>query len=291
MLRVAYFANLNLSTSISTVGFGSIEESVTTRQKYNAFQYDISSTFSLGEFFPKKSNIKIPMYVGYSESIQSPQYNPLDPDITLKESLSHLQSKEEKDSLRAISQDYTQRKSINFSNIRKGKTLNSKNKTKVYSPENFSATYSYNETTSRSVNVEERKTKNTKVLLSYNYSVKPKNIKPFKNVKFLKGKYFRIIRDFNFYTLPKSISLQTDLDRYFNKTKIRNINNSSFDIEPTYNKAFTWNRRYSLKYDITNSLKTEFKVRNSASIDEPYGAIEKDDPDYQAKRDTKHQNK
>ena len=284
--RLADFANLNLSTSISTVGFGSIEESVTTRQKYNAFQYDISSTFSLGEFFPKKSNIKIPMYVGYSESIQSPQYNPLDPDITLKESLSQLQSKEEKDSLRAISQDYTQRKSINFSNIRKGKTLNSKNKTKVYSPENFSATYSYNETTSRSVNVEERKTKNTKVLLSYNYSVKPKNIKPFKNVKFLKGKYFRIIRDFNFYTLPKSISLQTDLDRYFNKTKIRNINNSSFDIEPTYNKAFTWNRRYSLKYDITNSLKTEFKVRNSASIDEPYGAIEKDDADYQAKRDT-----
>ena len=46
------------------------------------------------------------MYVGYSESIQSPQYNPLDPDITLKESLSQLQSKEEKDSLKAISQDY-----------------------------------------------------------------------------------------------------------------------------------------------------------------------------------------
>ena len=86
--------------------------------------------------------------------------------------------------------------------------------------------------------------------------------------------------------MPKSISLQTDLDRYFNKTKIRNINNSNFEIEPTYSKAFIWNRRYSFKYDLTTSLKTEFKVRNSASIDEPYGSLDKDDPDYEAKRDT-----
>ena len=38
----------------------------------------------MGEFFPKKYNLKIPMYVGVSEAIQSPQYNPLDPDIALQ---------------------------------------------------------------------------------------------------------------------------------------------------------------------------------------------------------------
>ena len=33
-------------------------------------------------------------------------------------------------------------------------------------------------------------------------------------------------------------------------------------------------------------MKTEFKVRNSASIDEPYGELDKNDADFEAKRDT-----
>ena len=161
--RLADFANVNLSTSMSTVGFGSIEQSVTTRQKHDAYQYDIASTFAMGEFFPEKYNLKIPMYVGMSEAIQSPQYNPLDPDITLKASLAELETQAERDSLRYIAQDYTQRKSINFSNVRKGQNMDAgSKKTKLYSPENFSATYSYNETMSRNVHVKERTTINTK---------------------------------------------------------------------------------------------------------------------------------
>ena len=54
------------------------------------------------------------MYVGISEAIQSPQYNPLDPDITLKASLSELETQAERDSLRYIAQDYTQRKIYQF---------------------------------------------------------------------------------------------------------------------------------------------------------------------------------
>ena len=45
-----------------------------------------------------------------------------------------------------------------------------------------------------------------------NYSAKPKNIKPFSKVKLFRGKYFRLLKDFNFYTLPKSISFQTDFN-------------------------------------------------------------------------------
>ena len=59
-------------------------------------------------------------------------------------------------------------------------------KDKLYSPENFSATYSYNESMSRNVHVKERTTINTKAALNYNYSWLPKNIKPFSKVKFLR---------------------------------------------------------------------------------------------------------
>ena len=284
--RLADFANVNLTGSMSTIGFGSIDQSLTARQKYDAYQYDFSSTFALGNFFGEKAAIKIPMYVGVSEAIQNPQYNPLDPDITLKASLDELQSNEEKEELKEIAQDLTKRKSINFTNVRKNKSSSSGNKAKIYDIENLSATYSRNETFSRNVNLKERTTVSTKASLNYTYSSKPKNIKPFKKVKLFKNKYFALLKDFNFYTLPKSISFQTDLDRYYNKTQFRNINNPDFTLPPYYNKAFVWNRNYSIKYDLTRTLKTEFKVRNSASIDEPDGELVKSDPYYQVKKDS-----
>ena len=104
---MADFANVNITGSMSTIGFGSIDQSLTARQKYDAYQYDFSSTFALGNFFGEKAAIKIPMYVGVSEAIQNPQYNPLDPDITLKASLDELQSNEEKEELKEIAQDLT----------------------------------------------------------------------------------------------------------------------------------------------------------------------------------------
>ncbi len=283
--RLADFANINVSGSYSTIGFGSIEQSLTSRQKYDAYQYDVSSTFSLGDFFPEKYGLKIPMYLGLSESIQNPQYNPLDPDITLKASLDELDTQAEKDELKTISQDYTKRKSINFTNVRKTQSAKKK-KSGLLDLENFSATYSRNEMNSSSVTLQERTTINSRAAISYNYSAKPKNIKPFAKVKLFKNKYFRLIKDFNFYTLPKSISFQTDMDRFYNKTQFRNINNPDFILDPSYSKGFVWNRNYSVKYDLTRTLKTEFKVRNSASIDEPYGELNPNDADYEAKRDT-----
>ena len=284
--RLADFANVNLTGSMSTVGFGSIDQSLTARQKYDAYQYDFSSTFALGNFFGEKAAIKIPMYVGVSEAIQNPQYNPLDPDITLKASLDELQSNEDKEELKEIAQDLTKRKSINFTNVRKNKSSSAGKKSKIYDIENLSATYSRNETFSRNVNLKERTTVSTKASLNYTYSSKPKNIKPFQKVKLFKNKYFALLKDFNFYTLPKSISFQTDLDRYYNKTQFRNINNPDFTLPPYYNKAFVWNRNYIIKYDLTRTLKTEFKVRNSASIDEPLGELVSSDPYFREKKDS-----
>ena len=103
--RLADFGNVTLAGNMSTVGFGSIEKKVSERQKHNAYQYDLSSTFDLGKFFPENYGVKIPMYLGNSESIINPQYNPLDPDILFKTSLDALENKTERDSLKRIAQD------------------------------------------------------------------------------------------------------------------------------------------------------------------------------------------
>ena len=287
--RLADFGNITLSGNMSTIGFGSIEKRVNERQKYNAYQYDFSSSFNLGKFFPEDFGIKLPMYVGTSQAVKNPQYNPLDPDILLSSSLKALESTVEKDSLKNIVQDYVQRTSINFTNVRKTKVQKkgeAPKKQKVYDIENFTLSYSKNETFIRNINTEYNRTVNYRGSLTYNFNTRPKNIRPFAKIRFLKSPYLRIIKDFNFNTMPKSFSFRTDFNRNYNETKLRNLSNSNMIILPTYNKIFTWNRSYEFKYDLMRTLKLDFSVNQEANIDEPSGKIDKSDPFYDEKIDS-----
>jgi cell surface protein SprA len=60
---LADFANITLSGSKSTVGFGSLDSRVSDRSRSDNQIYDISGSVELGKFFPAKSGIKIPAYI------------------------------------------------------------------------------------------------------------------------------------------------------------------------------------------------------------------------------------
>ncbi len=94
-------------------------------------------------------------------------------------------------------------------------------------------------------------------------------------MKFLNSPLFRIIKDFNFYPFPKSISFRTDVSRYYNEVKTRNINNPNLLISPTFRKDFEWTRIFDVKYDLTRQLKIDFTSTNIARIDEPEGAADR----------------
>ena len=132
-------------------------------------------------------------------------------------------------------------KSINFTNVRKTK-IHKKGqpikRKRIYDIENFTVSYSKNETLIRNINTEYNRTVNYRGALTYNFNVKPKNIKPFTKMKFLKSPYLRIIKDFNFNTMPKSFSFRTDINRNYNETQLRNLSNENMIIMPTYNKFF-----------------------------------------------------
>ena len=273
-MGLADLGNIAVAGSISSVGFGSLEKNVSERNTEETQRYNLSSSIELGKFFPEKSNIKIPMYFSVSEDVKNPQYNPLDPDILLTTSLNVLDTKEQRDSLKEITQDYTKRKSINFTNIRKDRSPGN-NKTKLYDIENLSLSYSYNESFYRNINTEYSINKQYNGGIGYNFNSNPKNIKPFNKIKALrKGKYFRIIRDFNFYVLPKQISFRTDLFRSYLETKLRNNSGLDFNIDPTFSKYFTLNRTSNIKYDFTRSLKFNFSSNVRSIIDEPEGKID-----------------
>jgi cell surface protein SprA len=283
--RLADLGTVDMVGQFSTPGWGSIDKKVNERSKDQTLKYDISSNVELGKFFPEKAGVRLPVYVGYSETRIKPQYDPLDPDILLKDALKGAKSQAARDSILAISEDYSRRKTISISNA--GITKRGK-KPHVWDPANLSVNYTYNETyasnTTTVINLE----KDYRGGLNYDYQAQPANIMPFRNVRFLNSPVFKIIKDFNFYPFPKSISFRTDLTRDYNELITRDINNNFLKITPSFKKDFEWSRIYDFKYDITRNLKFDFSATNLSRIDEPAGGVDKKrySSIYQAWRDS-----
>ena len=282
--RLANLGTVDLVGQTSTPGFGSLDMKVNERSREQISKYDVSSNIELGKFFPEEAGVRLPVYVGYSESHIQPQYNPLDPDIPFDEALENLEP-EKRDSLKSIAEDYTRRRTITVSNAGINRK---KEKSHPWDLSNISLNYTFNEIFRSDINTEINLEKNYRGGLNYNYDANPKNITPFQNIKLFRTPVFRLIRDFNFYLLPKHVGVRTDLSRFYSEVKTRNINNPWIKIKPTFRKDFEWTRFYDVKYDLSKALKIDFTATNIARIDEPYGGVDRERyPDrYEAWKDS-----
>ena len=283
--RLADLGSVIFAGSHRTAGFGSIDKKVNERAMDDLTTFDLSANLELGKFFPEKAKVQIPLYVGYSQSKSNPKYNPLDPDIKMKDALNRTESKAERDSIKFLAQDVVTRKSINFTNVKIDRTSKS-GKPKFYDPANFSLTYSYSEMVKRNVNVEQNLDKNYRGLFSYNYNGRPETIEPFRKLKLLKGKMFQLFRDFNISPTPTQFTFRTDFWRHYNEIQLRNLSNPNMIIPRTFNKDFIWNRNVDLRYNLTRSFEFDFSSQNTARIDEPEGRINRHDDDYSQKKDS-----
>lgn len=282
--NLADLGTYSFAGKMSTSGFGSIDSKMGQRTMDDSYEYDVSTNLELGRFFKKEAGVKIPMYLSFSKSVSTPEFSPLDKDVKLKDALASATS-HERDSIKRISQTFTSRKSINFSNVQ----IDKPNKTrapKIYDISNLSLTYSHNEQDFGDINTVIEQTTNTRALLTYNFISRPKTIDPFKSIPLLRSPFFSLIRDFNFNLVPTQISFRSDMNRTHSTLQYRNVTNPSFILPVSYQKDFIWNRYYDLRMDLTRGLKVDFSAVNSSRIDEPLGSMDKNLPGYEARRDT-----
>ncbi len=110
--KLADLANLSVAANMSVPGFGGLEDRVQDRQQETLQGLDASGTIQLGKILPKRLGISLPMYVGFSEQISTPQYDPLSPDLEMaqQEGLS-TERREQAKSLQRL-------RSVNFSSIK-----------------------------------------------------------------------------------------------------------------------------------------------------------------------------
>ena len=224
----------------------------------------------------------MPLYAGFSQTASTPEYDPYDLDIKLKDKLRDADPKQQ-DSIRNDAQDITTIKTVNLTNVRKIKTDGKK--PKIWSVTNFDFNYSFIETKQHNPLIENDLMRRTRGAVGYNYAPQPKFVEPFKRLIKSKSKWLTLVKDINFNYAPSQLSFRADIFRQFGATRPRNVGGGPYKIPETYDKYFTFDRYYIMQWNLTRSISLDYSATNYARIDEPFGRI-----DTKAKKDSVRKN-
>lgn len=270
-IKLADLGTMNITGSITTVGFGAIDKKLNERARKDNYVFDINTNLELGRIFPQKLGISIPFYWGYNQNTYRPFFYPLNPDIPLKNVL-QVSDPAQRDFIRENAEDFTSRKGWNLTNIRKNRM--GTRKPKPYDLENVNMSYSVTEQFKRNQQIAFHLQKSYQLQLNYAFQHTPK--KPIEPLKWVgKSKYLQLLRDFNFYPLPQSFSIQTATTRNYAELVNRNNDFANLGLLPDtlYDKNFVNRRQYDLRWDLSRALKFDYNAIAQARIDEPAGVI------------------
>jgi cell surface protein SprA len=271
-VNLADLGTISVSANMHTKGFGTLEQRVNDRYRDNFLQFDVSANLEMGKLLPKKSGMSIPVFASYSQTASTPEYDPYDQDIKLKDKIRDA-SGQAKDSIRNAAVDFTSVKTLNFTNVRKNKT-NGK-KPKIYDIENVDLSYSYIKTSAHSPLIEYNDVTRHRGAVGYNYAPQPKYIEPFKNMfKKTKHHWFDLLKDFNINYLPSQLTFRADISRQFGVVRPRSVGDSKYAIPETYDKYFVFQRDYIMRWNFTRALQLDYTATNNSRIDEPMGRLD-----------------
>ncbi|MHB1277773.1 MAG: T9SS outer membrane translocon Sov/SprA, partial [Bacteroidia bacterium] len=272
--KLADLGNVTASINYQSIGFGGLDKKLNDRNLNETFIYDLSGTFELGKFLPAKSGISIPLYVGHSEQIIRPKYNPLNPDILLETAVDLTEDPGERERIKRNAEDLTVRRSVNFTNIRKNRM--GSGKAHLWDIENFNLSYSYTEIFRRNQQIKENLQKTYRGSLGYNFTVaQPLKFQPFKKIG--KSPWLSLFRDFTLTPYPSTFNFRTDINRYYSRMVNRNNDNPNTLVPELYNKNFTMDRFYTFRWNLTGQLQIDYQATNKARIDEPLGKISREE--------------
>jgi cell surface protein SprA len=274
-VQMADLGNVNLSGSMHTQGYGNIDQKILQRSQDDYYQYNTSTNLNMGKLVPRNWGVQLPLYVGYTENVSTPRYNPYDQDVLLKDALDVMRTTAKRDSLRSAAQDYTSITSFNLTNVRiqGNPAAVGKNKT-PWSIKNFDFTYSYNRQFKHNPLIESDDLVTQRLGVGYTYSLKTRPYEPFKNSIKSKSKWLMLIKDFNLTPLPSTFTHRSELNRIFQETHVRNIEDgSTYRLPPNFFKNFTWTRNYTLRWELMRSVSLDYSAVNISRINEPYGRI------------------
>ncbi|MEO0732765.1 MAG: cell surface protein SprA, partial [Bacteroidota bacterium] len=262
-VQLADLGSITAAVNAASIGFGALDNSVTERARQSTFGYDLAGNFSLDRFFPQSLGLRLPLYLQQSKTVSTPEYDPYDLDIVLKDKLDAADDPTVRDSLREQAQEINKISAIALNDVSiapGGATGKS-----PLSPANLSLSYGVTKTERSDPFIASETIKDHTGGIDYNYSRgRGGAIEPFKGIK---SKYLKLLSEFNVNPLPNSISISNVLNKSFATTTYR-FAGVDPQFNTFYNKRFTWDRVYDLRWDLTRSLKLGYNATMNATIDE-----------------------
>ena len=273
-IQLADLGTLSVSANAYTQGFGTIEQRVNERARDNLFQFDAAATIDAGKLVPKAAKVSIPIYASISKTIRTPEYDPYDKDVSYKDKLSNAANNAIRDSIKNTALDQTTIKTINFTNVR----VQSNGKPKLWSLSNFDMSYSYTKTEQSNPLVLRNDVTKQRGGFGYSFNQQSKYIEPFKKLLIKrKSNWYNLVRDFNFNLTPTLLSFRADVNRQFGQFIPRIVSTDGTGkierVDTTYDKYFTFDRFYNMRWDLSRSLNIDFSATNNGRVDEPDGLL------------------
>ncbi|HEX6169909.1 MAG TPA: cell surface protein SprA, partial [Chitinophagaceae bacterium] len=262
--------NITASVGARSQGFGTLEQKVNERSREDYAQFDIAANIDAGKLLPRNFGLQIPIYTGISHNSATPEYDPYDLDIKLKDKLK-ASPKDIQDSIKREAVDETTIKTITLTNVKKLK-LNNK-RPRFWDISNFDFNYSYTNIRRKNPLIDFDEIKRTRGAIAYNYAPQPKYFEPFKSLIKSNSKWLAFIKDFNLNYAPAQVSLKGDVFRQFGALQPKNVGGGPYKIPESYDKYFTFDRYFILRWDLTKSVSMDYNAINNARVDEPYGRI------------------
>lgn len=276
-VQLSDVASVELTGRKETAGFGSIDQSLTERRQDDLTSYSVSTNVDIGRFLPEQAKISAPLYYSYAKQVYSPEYDPLDQDIKLKDALDVVSTKAEKDSIKNLAQDKTITKNFSLSNVRVN--IASKNPM-PYDPANFSFGYAYSKTENSNPTTTYDVSQNYKLSMNYAYSPTVKPWEPFKNVD-SKSLWAKYPKSLSINYLPNNIAFNSAISRFYTETQMRDLESFSLGGDnrnnqfTSWSQEFYWDRNFSITWDIVRNLKLSLQTGTRAEIEEPFLQVNK----------------
>jgi len=257
-IQMADLGELNFSGNYSSIGFGALDKRLMERNREETIQYDVAANIDAGKILPKALQLSIPLYAQYQKTYITPQFDPFDQDLEVGEKLSLIEDASKRDSIREVAREEITIKTFNLTNIK----TQAGGTGKPWSPSNLGLSYAYTENTKSDPIIKQDKTVQRSLGLDYVYSRKSTYIEPF---KFIKVNALKLISDFNFSILPSNFSFTSRMINQDNSRTFRLPDTPVFIFD---DKRFRWERNYVLDWDLTKSLRFNFRANSMSIIDQ-----------------------
>ncbi len=277
-VKLADLANITATGSFVGVGFGGLQDKAQQRSTSDVLRGDLNATVAAEKFLPPQTHLRVPVLVQLGRQTITPQYDPLDPDTKLEQSLQKFQNSTNPNAAteyKNLVVDRTTTRSISVLNVRKerGPTQTT---THPWDIENVAVSYAITERLHTDINTARDYTQSYTAALAYIYQTTPRNYTPLAKFKALDNPYLKIFQQVNFTPLPSRFSFRTDLDRRYNERFLQRVTEpgtlpTTAGIAGVFYKSFYINRIYDLKWDLTKSLIFDYTATNRGVIDEGLG--------------------